>query len=226
MTALRTITAAILTAGIFLGSAHAASLVTNGSFEVPDIGGGSYVLYTTGSTAINGWTVLGQPGDDVQLTPDTYGGLQASDGHQWLDLTGIYGYDKGVRSDAFVTALGATYRVSFDVGNYIPYGMSTLGVSVNGEPEQLFANTSLALNPKSPMNWAAFGFDWVADSTSTQLDFLGRANAGLSNDAVIGLDNVAFELIKPAVPEPQTWALMLGGLGLVASIARRRKPAQ
>lgn len=226
MTALRPITAAILTAGIFLGSAHAASLVTNGSFEAPNIVGGGYVLYTTGSTAINGWTVLGPPSDSIQLTPDTYAGLQASDGHQWLDLTGIYGYDKGVRSDAFVTAPGATYRVSFDVGNYIPFGMATVGVSVNGGLEQLFTNTSLDANPKSPMNWAAFGFDLVADSTSTQLDFLGRANAGLSNDGGIGLDNVAFELIKPAVPEPQTWALMLGGLGLVASIARRRKPAK
>ena len=78
---------------------------------------------------------------------------------------------------------------------------------------------------KSPMNWATFGFDWVADGTSTQLAFLGRANGSLSNTGVIGLDNVGFELVKPPVPEPQTWALMLGGLGLVAAGARRRRPA-
>lgn len=227
MTVLRPIAAVVILAGSVLSSAHASSLVANGSFEAPDIrAGGNYVLHTTGSTAITGWTVLGAPGEDIQHTPDSYMGLQASDGHHWLDLTGIYGYDKGVRSDAFATTPGATYRLSFDIGNYIPFGKSTIGVSINGGAEQLCVNTSLADNPKAPMNWARFGFDWVADGTSARLDFLGRANGALSNNAGIGLDNVGFELIKPPVPEPQTWALMLAGLGWVAAGARRRRLAR
>lgn len=226
MTALRPIAAAIVMTGLCLNSAHAATLVANGSFETPDIrAGGIYVLHTAGSTAITGWTVLGAPGEDIQHTPDSYLGLQASDGHQWLDLTGVYGYDKGVRSDAFATTLGATYRVSFDIGNYMPFGRSTVGVSINGGAEQLFANTSLADNPKAPMNWATFGFDWIADGTAAQLAFLGRANGDLGNNAVIGLDNVGFELVKPPVPEPQTWALLLAGLSLVAAGVRRRSAA-
>ena len=204
------------------GSASAANLVTNGSFEAPDIVGGSYVLYTTGSTAITGWTVIGPGGDSVQLTPDTYGGLQADEGRQWLDLTGIYGYDKGLRSDAFATTVGATYRISFAVGNYIPFGPSTVGLSISGGPEQLFANPSVAANPKSPMNWASFSVDWVADATSAQLSFLGRANGALSNNAGIGLDNVMVEQIGAPVPEPGTYALMAFGLGMLALTARRR----
>ncbi len=204
------------------GSASAANLVTNGSFEAPDIVGGSYVLYTTGSTAITGWTVIGPGGDSVQLTPDTYGGLQADEGRQWLDLTGIYGYDKGLRSDAFATTVGATYRISFAVGNYIPFGPSTVGLSISGGPEQLFANRSVAANPKSPMNWASFSVDWVADATSAQLSFLGRANGALSNNAGIGLDNVMVEQIRAPVPEPGTYALMAFGLGMLALTARRR----
>lgn len=226
MTALRPIAAAIVMTGLCLNSAHAANLVANGSFETPDIrAGGIYVLHTAGSTAITGWTVLGAPGEDIQHTPDSYLGLQASDGHQWLDLTGVYGYDKGVRSDAFATTPGATYRVSFDIGNYMPFGRSTVGVSINGGAEQLFANTLLADNPKAPMNWATFGFDWIADGTAAQLAFLGRANGDLGNNAVIGLDNVGFELVKPPVPEPQTWALLLAGLSLVAAGVRRRSAA-
>lgn len=204
------------------GSASAANLVTNGSFEAPDIVGGGYVLYTTGSTAITGWTVIGPAGDSVQLTPDTYAGLQADEGRQWLDLTGIYGYDKGLRSDAFATTVGATYRISFAVGNYIPFGPSTVGLSISGGPEQLFANPSVAANPKSPMNWASFSVDWVADANSAQLSFLGRTNGALSNNAGIGLDSVMVEQIGAPVPEPGTYALMAFGLGMLALTARRR----
>jgi len=214
--------AALLTCG----ATSAANLVTNGSFEQPNIVGGGYVLYTTGSTDITGWTVLGPAGDSVQLTPDTYAGLQADQGRQWVDLTGIYGYDKGLRSDAFATTVGATYRIAFAVGNYIPFGPSTLGLSISGGPEQLFTNPSVAANLKSPMNWASFSFDWVADATSAQLSFLGRANGTLSNNGGIGLDSVSVEWVSGPVPEPGTWALMAVGVGALTSwSARRRRSA-
>jgi PEP-CTERM motif len=47
------------------------------------------------------------------------------------------------------------------------------------------------------------------------------ANGSLSNNAVIGLDNVVFQ--TSAVPEPSTYAMMLGGLGLLAFMARRKR---
>ena len=198
----------------------ATNLVANGSFEAPNIVGGSYVLYTTASTAITGWSVLGPTaGDSVQLTPDTYLGLKASDGRQWIDLTGVTGYDKGVLSDAIATTVSATYHLSFDVGNYLPFGVSTLGVSINGGPEQLFVNTSLAVTATNPMNWSSFGFDWVATTSSAQLTFLGRANGALSNNLGIGLDNVVFA----PVPEPGRLGLMALGLFAVGlQLARRR----
>ena len=42
-------------------------------------------------------------------------------------------------------------------------------------------------------------------------------NAGLEHDSVVLAYRVA------AVPEPETYALMLAGLGLVGAIARRRR---
>ncbi len=215
--------ALVLSALLLATSAGAATnLVTNGSFEGPNVlAGGNYVLYNTGSTVITGWTVLAPTASEsVALNPDTYLGLKASDGRQWIDMTGVTGYDKGMRSDAVATTVGATYHVSFDVGNYLPFGVATLGLSLNGGPEALYTNTSLAVTATNPMNWVSFSFDWVANSSSLQLSFVGRPNGALSNNLGIGLDNVGVAL---AVPEPGTWGLLAMGLGAIGLRLSRRR---
>jgi Protein of unknown function (DUF642) len=202
------------------GGAHAANLVTNGSFEAPSIvASNNYALYSTGSSAVTGWTMLGLPGESVQLTPDTYLGLKASDGRQWVDLTGITGYNKGVLSNTIAVVPGSTYTLAFDVGNYLPFGASTVGVSISGGAEQLFTNTSLAVTATNPMNWASFSMTWVATGSTANLSFLGRANGALSNGSGIGLDNVRFDLAP--VPEPHSAWLLLAGLPMLG-IWRRR----
>lgn len=200
----------------------ATNLVTDGSFESPNVlAGGNYVLFNAGSTGITGWTVLAPtPAESVALNPDTFLGLKASDGRQWIDMTGDTGYNKGLRSDAIATTVGVTYHVSFDLGNYLPFDIATLGLSVNGGPEQLYTNNSLAVTATNPMNWASFGFDWLATSNSLQLSFVGRANGVLSNNLGIGLDNVA---VFAPVPEPGSWGLMALGLCAVGWRPARRR---
>lgn len=75
------------------------------------------------------------------------------------------------------------------------------------------------------MSWAPFSVDCVADTSSVQLRFLGRANAVLSNEKVIVMDSVAVEWISGPVPEPSSWALMATGLEALAFFARRRRLA-
>jgi hypothetical protein len=213
----RTLIAAALVLAL---PAASANMLTGGSFEAPDIvAGGIYVLYGHGSTAMTGWTVVApNPQDNlVQLTPDTYAGLLAAEGRQWLDLTGIYGYDKGVRSDAIAVDLGSTYQITFAVGTYPGFGAATLGLSINGGADQLFANPNI----QSPMQWTSHSVLWTADSSSLQLTFLGRANGVLSNNGVIGLDAVSVDLMP--VPEPGNWALMIGGLALMGAYAGKHR---
>ncbi|MFO1321671.1 MAG: PEPxxWA-CTERM sorting domain-containing protein [Burkholderiales bacterium] len=205
---------AMVAACIVSPTVHAANLLTNGSFETPVIGY-PYAFYSSGSTAITGWTAVG-PGE-TQNTRTEF--LPASDGAQWIDLTGYSGYDKGLRSDAVVTEVGATYRLSFDLGDYQPFGSSTVSVRVNDGAPTLFVNPYQS----GIMDWERKSLSWVADATSARITFLGVANGALSNDLGIGLDNVVFEkLPPPAVPEPGTCALMVAGLGLIGAAARRR----
>ncbi|NRR34298.1 DUF642 domain-containing protein [Oxalobacteraceae bacterium] len=196
-------------------AAHAeTNLLTNGSFETPSIAGTSYVLYGQGSTAITGWTVVG---DDTQLTRAEF--LAASEGSQWIDLTGIYGYNKGLRSDAVATTVGQRYTLSFDIGDYYVPGFqtATIGVSINNGSQTLFTNIYEA----GVMDWKRQTLSWVADSSSASITFLGAENGSLSNNAGIGLDNVVFTQ-APAVPEPATYGMLLGGLAMVGALMRRK----
>lgn len=205
-------------AGVVLalsGTAHAANLLTNGSFETPTIPAGGYVFYAAGSTTITGWTAVGA--GETQLTRTEF--LPAADGNQWVDLTGYIGYDKGLQSDAVATEIGATYRLSFYVGDYAPFGSSTVSVRINDDPATLFTN----VYQSGTMDWKRKSLDWTATAANVRITFLGVANGALSNNLGIGLDGVVFEKLAPAVPEPGTYALMLAGIGLLPAVARRRK---
>lgn len=46
------------------------------------------------------------------------------------------------------------------------------------------------------------------------------------NNSLNGIFSISGQVINPAIPEPETYALMLAGLGVVGFMARRRKAAQ
>jgi len=205
-------------AALPLNSAHADTLLTNGSFENPNIVSTNfYQLFNVGSTGITGWSVVGA--GEIALVPDTFG-LNASDGRQWIDLTGLYGYNKGLRSDAVTTIIGKTYTLSFDLGDYYAAGFqnASLSVGINGAIPQIFNN----VYQSGLMDWERKSITWVADSTSASFTFLGVANGLLSNDAGIGLDNVTFEELAPVPVPAAAWLFGSGLMGLFG-MARRAK---
>jgi hypothetical protein len=203
----------VVVSGLVISDAtYAVNLATNGSFEAPSIvATNTFALYNTGSTQIAGWTVIG---GQIAALPDTYVlGWNASEGRQYVDLTGISGFDKGIRSDSIQTIVGTQYTVSFAVGNF--GALSTLVLSINGGTEELFTNTTMP--PFGQLRWMNFTTSWTATADSAQLSFVGRANGSLSNIDGIGIDNVVFA----PVPEPATSLFLLSGLAMLA-LARRR----
>ncbi len=205
--------------------ATAANLLINGSFEQNPV---SVAYYTAPSTTITGFTVVGLPGGDniVQLTNNSaFGGVGvvASQGTQFLDLTGNVGRGAGVRSDGFATQAGATYRVAFDVGAFnvggSSFGDAIVDLYVNNALAGSFLNTQ-SLNTAGT-DYQRFSYDFLGTGAAMNVAFYSSLSTASSNLGV-GLDNVEVSLLRNAVPEPASWALMLGGFGLVGAAMRRR----
>lgn len=220
-------------AAVLAAPASAAGLV-NGGFEQP---GTSNVVYLhQGSTFLPGWTVvdsLAGGDDEIAYTNNAaFGGLGvvASEGSHFLELTGVVGRGKGVKSDAIDTVAGTTYRVGFDVGAFFvggqgSYGDVTLDLLVDNTLVGSFTNILGLSAPGS--DWQRFTYDFVASGPSVRLTFL-TSTALSSSYLGAGLDNVAFERVStppPSVPEPGAWALMILGFGLTGAGLRRARLA-
>ena len=142
-----------------------------------------------------------------------------------------YGYggtDCGYNPDSSVETGSEMAHLFFrSLGNksfYVP-GTQTLqagwGLTNTGEFENLhnhYTHWSGVVGPRpGPYAWVFNTFDGSQNYGimlhSIYRDSVGSALAVRDGDVV-------------AVPEPQTWALMLAGLGLVAGIARRRSKQQ
>ncbi|MDR0564457.1 MAG: PEPxxWA-CTERM sorting domain-containing protein [Azoarcus sp.] len=91
--------------------------------------------------------------------------------------------------------------------------------------------TSSVLSGSTPSSNSNGKYDLIAyfpgDKAVVGLDDGGVGSNGQIhwdwNDVIFQVSNVAPKAPQiPAVPEPETWAMLLAGLGLVGSVARRR----
>lgn len=199
----RLIQAAAIAAVFVSGAASASTnLITNGGFEsypslsVPD---GGYLKVSAGSTGIVGWTV---GGDSVDLILHSYGSVTDTS----VDMLGTPG--PGVLSQSFNYAANTTYTLSFDVSRNPNGSYTALNVNVNGG-DHLYAGTS------TPTTYT-FNFTTGATGGSQLLTFSSVGGDGYSGAV---LDNVS---LTAAVPEPETYAMLLAGLGLLGFMLRRK----
>lgn len=226
---MKTITLSLLAGAVLAVCMPAAASFTNGSFEfgnpsntpgtnTQDASVNSQQLFVGDNTTLTGWTVIGTTGNDIAWIGNSNAyGLSASDGNNFLDLTGWQfggAIGKGV-AQTFDTVAGQQYTVSFDLGNsnLFNYGINALTVKAGSLNQVVYSNTYNLNN-----SWEHRTLGFVAQGPSTTLSFTGA----YARWYYIGLDNVTVT----AVPEPETYAMLLAGMGLVGAIARRRKASK
>ena len=71
----------------------------------------------------------------------------------------------------------------------------------------------------------SFAFDNLAGFQTFTLDAVGITSVTITGDAPFAIDNVVVDAAPGAIPEPATWAMLIGGMGLAGGALRRRRAA-
>ena len=226
--------AALATLSLFAASSAFAKtsdeLVKNGSFEKFSKVSKNDAWGQTSN--VNGWTSLvtiaGVDADvlEIQKVNGQSGFIQTSyDGDHYLELNANR---LGAISQTLKTTSGQTYTLTFGYADRPDAGLaSSMDVYWGDQKIKSFSvlsstgtstATSISANPGS--GWTTYSATVTADSAQTALSFY---STGPTNKVSYGsyLDGVSVT----AVPEPASYAMLLAGLGVMATVARRRSKA-
>jgi hypothetical protein len=169
------------------GSATAANLLVNGSFEQPGCSDSCVLDTTAKANFITGWTTFLSGAEYFNMRASIPGSA-AAEGAVIVDLANsVYPNGGGIQQN-FATVIGARYRLTFSMGNSLYANRSGDGVvqvKVAGQTANF--NTPTA---KGVIEWSTATYDFTAITSQTTLAFSNEQNPYV-NFAFI--DNVIVE---------------------------------
>jgi len=185
-------------------AAQASNLVVNGSFEQVSTTNaqptGTWGIYSS----IVGWTGL----PNIEVRDHAVGNAQDGSNFVELDTTNNSGMYQMVNGNGW-------YNLSFwfSARQGVAAGSNGIGFNFGDLSGQVL--TTVAGAPSGNVWQQYSGLVNLNGPTSLMFFAVGRS------DSLGGsLDNVS---VTAAIPEPESYAMMLAGLGLMGAIARRRK---
>ena len=231
-------------AALSAGAAHAsANLVSNGGFEATS-NGTNKQLASSVTTASNRTTVLdwtSSNGNDggynfvlassiantwdsaLWLNGQNNAYSASANGGNFLASDQLY-YPGTISQSISGLTVGKQYTLTFDYALAQQVGFT--GVNADnywqvGFGSSLQNTQQLTIASGGFSGWKDASMTFTATGTSEVLSFLAKGTPTGAPPFLL-LDGVS---MVSAVPEPATWGMLLGGLGLVGFIARRRKLA-
>jgi hypothetical protein len=192
-------------------NAATVNLVTNGSFENPDVAPGKWKVFNS----IDGWNTIGA---GVEVRDNAVG--KAYKGSQFVELDSHA--SKGTPTNSAIyqtfsnTLAGKMYQISFAYSPRIKQKASTNGISVFWNDVEL--KTVTANGGKTNL-WTIFTLDVLATGQSDVLKF-----AAVGKDDRLGgnLDDISLTALA-AVPVPATLFLLAPALAGFIGLRRKTK---